>query len=227
MKFLPIVLTIFTSISFLAAADNTTAPPESQSKSFNTDSDGFIQNWLVLEPIALDDIQHTEAGVKDIVSRNSFKDEITSLPTDGDKTTIDEQSYQWHTVQTKDYLINLVAFASAHGKPIVNVVFWGVAYVTVPEEMKDARLAIGSDDDSVWWVNGKQVIGAYGMRQTSMDDNVSKRLTLNKGVNVVRFAVVQGDGPSDCCARFYDAHQKPITNITISLDPPQSPAMPH
>jgi hypothetical protein len=217
MKWSTIVITILASVCCLAAA------PESQPKTFQTDSDGFIQNWLVLEPISLNDIQHTEAGVQEIVSRGSFKDEVTALPKDGDKAAIDGASYQWYAVQAKDYLINLVAFASEHGRPVVSIVFWGVAYITVPEEMKDARLAIGSDDDSVWWVNGKEVIGAYGVRQTSMDDNVSKRLTLNKGVNVVRFAVVQGDGPSDCCARFYDARQKPITNITISLDPPQAP----
>jgi hypothetical protein len=223
MKLLTIVLTILAFAGLLAAA------PDSQPeiKTFKTDADGFIQNWLVLEPIALNDIEHTEAGVKDIISRDSFKDEISILPTDAGNSTIDGASYQWHAVQAKDYLINLVGFASAYNKPIVNVVFWGVAYVTVPEEMKDARLAIGSDDDSVWWVNGKQVIGAYGMRQTSMDDNVSKRLTLNKGVNVVRFAVVQGDGPSDCCARFYDARQKPITNLTISLNPPDTSATSH
>ena len=60
----------------------------------------------------------------------------------------------------------------------------------------------------------------YGVRQTSTDDNVSKRLTPKKGLNIIRFAVIQGDGPSDCCARFYDARQKIITNLTISLDPP-------
>ena len=46
------------------------------------------------------------------------------------------------------------------------------------------RLAIGSNAASVWWVNGKEVIGIYGDRQTVVDDGVSKRLTLKKGPNV-------------------------------------------
>ena len=43
------------------------------------------------------------------------------------------------------------------------------------------RLAIGSNAASVWWVNGQEVIGIYGDRQTVIDDGVSKRLTLKRG----------------------------------------------
>jgi hypothetical protein len=45
----------------------------------------------------------------------------------------------------------------------------------------------------VWWVNGKEVIGIYGDRQTVIDDCVSKRLTLNKGANIVRAAVINAE----------------------------------
>ena len=47
--------------------------------------------------------------------------------------------------------------------------------------MPDVRLAIGSNAASVWWVNGKEVIGIYNDRQTVIDDGVSRRLTLQKG----------------------------------------------
>lgn len=187
---------------------------------FKTDAEGFILNWLVLEPIPLNNLQHTEAAIRAIVTGDNLKEPLTTLPRAGDKATANSASYQWHALNEKNYLIDLVGFASEQGKPTVSVIFYGIAYVTVPEEMKDVRLSIGSDDDSIWWVNGREVISAFGVRQTSTDDNVSRRLTLNKGVNVVRFAVIQGDGPSDCCARFFDARQKPIINISVSLDPP-------
>ena len=211
MKWFSCFLLAIAGVSFVSLAADTA--------NFKTDSEGFILNWLVLEPIRLNAVQHNEAGVRQIIATEYFKEQLSILPKDGDQVTAGDATYQWHALKAKDYLMDLTGFASAHGKPVVNVLFWGVAYITAPEEMKDARLAIGSDDDSVWWVNGKEVIAAYGVRQTSSDDNVSKRLTLNKGVNVVRFAVVQGDGPSDCCARFYDARQKLITSLTISLDP--------
>jgi hypothetical protein len=69
----------------------------------------------------------------------------------------------------------------------------------------------------VWWVNGKEVIGIYGDRQTVIDDGVSKRLTLNQGPNVVRAAIVNGGGATDFCARFLDAEDRPLKEITVSL----------
>ena len=123
----------------------------------------------------------------------------------------------WYAVDTKLYNVNLYHFAYALGKPTSNVLFWAVTIVNCPREMPGVRLAIGSNAASVWWVNGKEVIGIYGDRQTVIDDGVSKRLTLQKGPNVVRAAVVNGGGATDFCARFLDAGDKPIKEITASL----------
>ena len=60
-------------------------------------------------------------------------------------------------------------------------------------------------------------MGIYGDRQTVTDDGVSKRLTLNKGPNVVRAAIINGGGATDFCARFLDAEDKPLKEITVSL----------
>ena len=79
------------------------------------------------------------------------------------------------------------------------------------------RLAIGSNAASVWWVNGQEVIGIYGDRQTVIDDGVSKRLTLKKGTNIVRAAIVNGGGATDFCARFLDADDKPLKDFTVRL----------
>jgi hypothetical protein len=48
--------------------------------------------------------------------------------------------------------------------------------------MPRVRLAIGSNAASVWWVNGQEVVGIYGDRQTVIDDGFSKRLTLKIGL---------------------------------------------
>jgi hypothetical protein len=47
------------------------------------------------------------------------------------------------------------------------------------------------------------------------DDCVSQRLTLKKGRNVLRFALVNGPGLSDLCARFIDEKGKPVTGYTL------------
>jgi hypothetical protein len=69
----------------------------------------------------------------------------------------------------------------------------------------------------VWWLNGQEVIGIYGDRQTVIDDGVSKRVTLRKGPNMVRAAIVNGGGATNFCARFLDADDKPVKDITVSL----------
>lgn len=85
------------------------------------------------------------------------------------------------------------------------------------EEMRDVRLTIGSNAASVWWINGQEVIGIYGDRQTVIDDGVSKRLTLKKGPNIIRCVVINGEGATDFCARFLDAREKPLKGFTVSL----------
>ena len=64
------------------------------------------------------------------------------------------------------YNVNLYHFAYALNKPTSNVLFWVVTIVNAPREMSGVRLAIGSNAASVWWVNGKEVIGIYNDRQT-------------------------------------------------------------
>jgi hypothetical protein len=78
-------------------------------------------------------------------------------------------------------------------------------------------VALGSNTASVWWLNGQEVIGIYGDRQTVIDDGVSKRVTLRKGPNMVRAAIVNGGGATNFCAHFLDADDKPVKDITVSL----------
>ena len=97
------------------------------------------------------------------------------------------------------------------------MLFWAITVVNSPREITDARLAIGSNAASVWWVNGNEVIDIYNDRQTVIDDGVSKRLTLRKGPNIVRAAIVNAGGATDFCARFLDAQYRPIKDLTVTL----------
>ena len=83
--------------------------------------------------------------------------------------------------------------------------------------MPGVRLAIGSNAASVWWLNGEEVIGLYNDRQAVIDDGVSKRLTLKKGANVIRAAIVNGGGATDFCARFLDEEDNPVKGFTVDL----------
>jgi hypothetical protein len=141
---------------------------------------------------------------------------MTALPRDAE--VVDHGGpLHWHALDTKAYNFNLYHFAWALSKPTSNVLFWVVTVVDAPTEMRDVRLAIGSNAASHWWLNGESVIEIYGDRQTVIDDGVSKRLTLHKGRNVIRAAIVNAGGATDFCARFLDAGDRPITGLSVAL----------
>jgi hypothetical protein len=181
------------------------------------DRDGFIQRWLILEPIR-SNTPLTDNAINEAVRKEYFPDQLTCIPRDGDKVKVGESDLTWHAVETKAYNVNLYHFAHAHSAPSSNVLFWALTIVDCPEELHGVRLAIGSNAASVWWVNGQRVIGIYGDRQTVIDDGVSKRLTLKKGPNVIRCAVFNAGGATDFCARFLDADEKPLKSFTVRLD---------
>ena len=201
------------SVSESKALAPTLAYPAAPAKA--PDEEGFIRRWLILEPIKADGL--TQSVVRKTVMKERFPGQFTAIPLDGDKVTVEGTELEWHAVDTRLYNVNLYHFAYALGKPTSNVLFWAVTLVDCPEELKDVRLAIGSNAASVWWVNGKEVIGIYGDRQTVIDDGVSRRLTLKKGSNVIRCAVINGGGATDFCARFLDRNELPLKDFTVDL----------
>jgi hypothetical protein len=196
----------------LIPAPSLTSPTSPQS---SPDADGFIRRWLLLEPIPTTGL--TDSAVQAAVNKEYFPDQFTLIPRDSGKVTVGNVELTWHAVDTRHYNVNLFHFARAQGKPTSDVLFWAVTIANFPREMNGVRLAIGSNAASVWWVNEKEVIGIYGDRQTVIDDGVSKRLSLKKGPNVVRAAIVNGGGATDFCARFLDANDKSIKEYTVSL----------
>jgi hypothetical protein len=184
------------------------------------DADGFIQRWLVLEPIPIQirsNAQLNDSFVQTTIKADYFPNQFTVVPHDGDKVTVNGHELMWHTVDTSVYHVNLYRFAYALNKPTFNILFWAVTVVHFPMEMRDVRLAVGSNAASIWWINGKEVIGIYGDRHMVIDDGVSKRLALKKGPNVVRCAVINAPGVSDICARFLDAKDRPVKGFTVNL----------
>src|SRR5205085_1835661 len=131
----------------------TLARPSTPSKA--PDAQGFIQRWLVLEPIP--SVGLTDSLVQSAVHKSYFPNQFTVIPRDGDKVSVNGSELIWHAEDTNRYNLDLYHFAHAYNKPSSNVLFWTVTIVNCPDEMKDVRLAIGSNAASVWWVNGKEV----------------------------------------------------------------------
>ena len=207
-----VILAIWAFGGIAQVPEPTLTSPASAEK--QPDASGFIQRWLILEPIPANGL--TDNVVRATVNKEYFPNQLTVVPRDGDKVNVGGAELTWHAVDSKNYNVNLYHFSYALGKKTSDVLFWAVTTVNAPRETHDLRLAIGSNAASVWWVNGKEVTAVYGDRQTVIDDGVSKRLTLQKGPNIVRGAIINGGGATDFCVRFLDSDDKPLKGFTVS-----------
>lgn len=194
------------------AAASTLSPAKGVKQA--VDARGFIHRWMVLEPVPVAG-RLTENAVKEALALAALPD--ATQPADGARVSVDGAEYAWHALDTHHYNLNLYHFAWALSKPTSNVLFWVETIVESPREMPDVRLAIGSNAASRWWLNGEPVIALNDDRQSVIDDGVSRRVTLRKGRNVIRAAIINGGGATDFCARFLDARDRPITGLGVSL----------
>ena len=185
------------------------------------DADGFLQRWLLLEPIPNQlrtNAGFTESFVRKAFQTEYFKDQYTLTPKDGDTVTVNGQELAWHALDSTLYNVKLFRFAYGLNKTLYGVTFFTYTTVDSPREMKNVRMAVGSNSASLWWLNGQEAVGLFGDRRMVMDDCISKRLTVNKGKNIIRGAVINGPGMSDFCVRFIDEKGDPIKDLTTKLD---------
>ncbi len=184
------------------------------------DADGFLQRWLLLEPINKPNRTNTvftDSYVREALYTEYFKDQFTVIPKNGDTVAVGDQDLKWHALDSANFNVKLFRFACGLDKQQYGVLFWAVTVVNSPREMKNVRMAVGSNSASMWWLNGDEAVSLFGDRRMVMDDCVSKRLTLNKGRNIIRGAVINGPGMSDFCVRFIDENGDPVKDIKISF----------
>jgi hypothetical protein len=230
------------------------------------DQDGFLQRWLILEPISKPNRTNTpftDSYVRAAFNHEYFPNQFAVIPRDGDKVKVHvpapqpagsggfpfappgaataglgggpsprppsppaepapaawvDEELAWHALDSAAFNVKLFRFAYGLNKQTYGVIFWAVTVVNSPREMRNVRLAVGSNAASMWWLNGKEAVSLFGDRRMVVDDAVSKRLTLTTGSNVIRGAVINGPGMSDFCVRFIDENGAPIKDLTLSIE---------
>jgi hypothetical protein len=185
------------------------------------DADGFIRRWVLLEPInkpSRSNTVFTDSYIRTAFTTEYFSNQFTVLPKDGEKVKVGEQELTWHALESTNFNVKLFRFAYGLRKQTYGVLFWAVTVVNSAQEIKNVRMAVGSNSASMWWLNGKEAVILSGDRRMVMDDCVSTRLSLNKGKNIIRGAVINGPGMSDFCVRFLDEKGEPVKDLTISYE---------
>ena len=128
-----------------------------------------------------------------------------------------KQTLKWHAIDSKLFNIKLIRFAKGvrEDKNGYGLIFNAVTVINCDQDMT-VFLAAGSNSASIWWVNGEKVLTLQADRRMVADDGMSQRITLKKGKNIVRAAVINGPGMSDMCCRFYNEDGSIVKNITIT-----------
>ncbi|HEX8911236.1 MAG TPA: hypothetical protein VF796_02670 [Humisphaera sp.] len=193
------------------------------------DADGSIPRWLVLAAIPLPEaaaMAHAEAAQKPVFDREYFKGQATVTPKDNDRVKVGDAELVWQTARAADGVVDLQKLAFEAGRGSDHALFLGVAYVIAEKPVDGVVLSTGSDDGSAWWVNGREVGRVYAGRAAGKDQDKSGPLSLKQGVNVVRFAVINGEGQAAATARFVDKAGKPVPGLKVTLDPPAAATRP-
>ena len=210
------------------------------------DDEGFIRRWLLLEPIDKPNPGNTvftDSYLREHFYRNYFKGQQTMVPKDGQKVkavfkqeqapagfgrgaqqasaqpevkTV-TQTLTWHALDSENMNVKLFRFAEKWGEKVYGVLFWAVTIIDCDEDIENVRLAVGSNSASMWWLNGEEKLLLSGDRRMVKDDAVSPRLTLKKGRNILRGAIINGPGMSDFCVRFIDEKGNPVTNYNVKI----------
>jgi len=185
------------------------------------DANGFIQRWLVLEPVRKDIPRNnilTEKYLTTTFSTDNFSSDFTVVPKNGKKVKVGGQELKWYALESKAYNFNLYHFTYAINKPPYGVLFWLVTVINSPEEIKDVRMTAGVNSGGMFWLNGNEALILSGDRDMIVDNVTSPLLTLKKGKNVIRGAVINGPGMCNFAVRFLDEKGSPVKKISISYE---------
>jgi len=185
--------------AMLAPMQNTSSP----------DAEGFIRDWLVLAPIAIEG----ESGA-DQIDKDFIAGEAAAKPKDGDKVTVGASQLTWTAHKAPDYYIDfLTGFGKTRGEYVAG---YAVTYIVADEDMK-VTLALSSNDQGKAWLNGQQVFRFADTRTLEKDSDHSE-VTLKKGRNVLLLKVINETNNWQGCARFLK-DGAPVKNLQISLTP--------
>ena len=195
------------------------APAGSAKKTPNTD--GFIQRWLVLQPLKKDIARNnilTDSFLRRTLAADNFSNDYTIIPKKDETVKLGNQELKWYALDSKTFNFNLYHFTYAINQPRYGILVWLVTVIDSPEEMENVRMTAGCNSASMWWLNGEEAISLSGDRDMIADNVTSSRLTFKKGKNIIRGAVINGPGMANFCVRFVDEKGRPIKNLGIRCE---------
>jgi hypothetical protein len=183
--------------------------PTSAQNTFSTDEQGFIRNWLVLAPIAM----NGQSGAEEI-NYDFLRGEATTRPKPDAQVSAGGKTVTWKAHRTGDYFIDFrESFDPKGGEYVAG---YAVAYVIADAAM-NVTLSLSTNDQGKAWLNGKEV---FRFEETRVLEKDSDRVpvSLVQGQNVLMLKVLNEVNNWQACARFLRG-ETPVTTLKIAVTP--------
>jgi hypothetical protein len=174
--------------------------------------EGAIKRWLVLAPIALATGQSGPAGL----DTEQIEGEGRFRPKAGETKFIVSRELSWQEQALEDYVID---FNTILGRETTQSVAYAVCYIRSEGEQRGLHMLVGSDDEAKVYLNGKQVHKHPIAGPFYADQDMVPDITLNAGLNVVVFKVVNESRDWKGAIRFTDTQGDPVKGIKVTLTP--------
>lgn len=173
---------------------------------------GAIKQWLVLAPIPFGG----EMSTAEALDLEQIQREGGIRPRLGQRATLGDQERIWRTLPLDDYLLD---FEDLIGEYTSNKVAYAVCYINSETEQARLKMKVGSDDDSKVYLNGQLIFRNAFHSPYVPDAGAVEDVTLQPGINVLVFKVVDGVGEWVGSIRFTDENGNPVKGIRVTLDP--------
>jgi hypothetical protein len=150
-----------------------------------------------------------------LILEEQLKNEAAIQPKAGDTVKVNGKELTWQniTASAKYFDFNAI-LKTVHD----HAAGYMVTYIECDREMKDVRMALGSNDQARLYLNGKDIYAVQDARTLELDADKGK-VQLNKGVNVVVFKVINEQNNWQGAMRFLDNAGAPVTDLKIKLAP--------
>lgn len=175
--------------------------------------EGRIKQWLVLAPLPLMPGQRGEEGL----DLEQMKGEAQLHPTARNPLFSMGGKPRWREVTLAED--GVIDFNALIGHETPYSVAYAVCYLRSKREQQGLRMLVGSDDQSKVYLNGKQVHKSAVARAFSTDQDVVPEITLQAGLNVIVFKVVNQDFGWQGSIRLTDAKDDPAKDVQVTLTP--------
>ena len=175
------------------------------------DSDGYVRDWVMLAPIPLPEGR----PCADLILEDQIKDEAALRPKAGDKVKIKEKELTWkHITASTNYFDFNVLLDSLNDR----AAGYMVTYIECDRERSDVTMALGSNDQGRLYLNGEDIYAFQDARPLELDADKGK-VTLDKGINVIVFKIINEQNSWQGAMRFLDESGAPVKDLKIKLSP--------